>query len=217
MTPQHHLAVLVSGRGSNLAAIADACQAGTIPASLALVLCNVKGAAALEMAERRGLPTRCIPHGDYPDRASFEMAVMSALREADITFIALAGFMRILTGTFIREYYGSLLNIHPSLLPKYPGLDTHRRAIEAGEREVGATVHYVTPELDAGPAILHGRVAVQPEDNAESLAARVQRVEHKIYPQALAWCLRGQVSLREDAACLNGEPIIDGGIDYESR
>jgi phosphoribosylglycinamide formyltransferase-1 len=122
--------------------------------------------------------------------------------------------MRILTDTFIREYYGSLLNIHPSLLPKYPGLNTHQRALDAGDPESGATVHFVTPELDTGPAIIRGRVPIRAGDDATTLARRVQQVEHDIYPQALAWCLSGDVILRDGAAWKNGEKLGEGGIDF---
>lgn len=214
-TARRRLAVLASGRGSNLAAIADACADGTIPAELVLVLCNVSGAGALEEAERRGIPAHCVEHGHYPDRGSFEAALLLALREAGANIVALAGFMRILTDSFIREYYGSLLNIHPSLLPKYPGLHTHRRALEAGDRESGATVHFVLPELDAGPAIAHGRVPILPDDTPETLARRVQALEHGLYPQALAWCIDGQIELREDAAWMNEEILGEGGVEYQ--
>lgn len=215
MTGQKRLAVLASGRGSNLAAIADACASGAIPAQLALVLCNVEGAGALTLARERGIPARCIPHQGFDSRDAFDDALLAELRSSRIEFVALAGFMRILTERFIREYYGSLLNIHPSLLPKYPGLETHRRAIEAGDRETGATVHFVIPALDAGPAILHGRVTVLAEDTPETLADRVRGVEHRIYPQALAWCLDGQVVLRDSRASKDGETIGEGGIDID--
>ena len=217
MTALPRLAVLASGRGSNLAAIADACASGAIPAQLALVLCNIEGAGALILARERSIPARCIPHGDFADRAAFDTALAAALEEAGIDFVALAGFMRILTAGFIRQYYGSLLNIHPSLLPKYPGLDTHRRAIEAGDREAGATVHFVTPALDAGPPVLRGRVPVLPDDDADTLARRVQGVEHRIYPLALSWCLSGRVTLQGGRAFKDGEPIGEGGIDFDGE
>jgi phosphoribosylglycinamide formyltransferase-1 len=215
MTGMRRLAVLASGRGSNLAAIADACADGRIAAEPALVLSNVAGAGALELARQRGIPARCIPHGDYPSREDFDAALLAALAEARIDFVALAGFMRVLTERFVREYYGSLLNIHPSLLPKYPGLHTHRRAIEAGDGESGATVHYVVPALDAGPAVLRGRVAIAPTDTPETLAARVQQVEHRIYPQALAWCIAGKVTLEDGVAFMDGEVIADGGVELQ--
>jgi phosphoribosylglycinamide formyltransferase-1 len=212
MTAPRRLAVLVSGRGSNLTAIADACADGRIPATIALVLCNVAGAPALALARERGLRTRCIPHQDYADREAFEDALQQALRAAGVDFIALAGFMRVLTEGFVREYCGSLLNIHPSLLPKYPGLHTHRRALEAGDAESGATVHYVIPALDAGPAVAQGRVPIVAGDTPETLAERVQRLEHRLYPLVLAWCLSGRVELRDGVVLMDGEKLTDGGI-----
>jgi phosphoribosylglycinamide formyltransferase-1 len=210
------LAVLVSGRGSNLSAIADAFAAGRIPGELALVVSNVPGAEALARAEARGIATHCIPHGDYDTREAFEAALLAALAAAGVNFVALAGFMRVLTERFIREYYGSLLNIHPSLLPKYPGLHTHRRALEAGDTESGATVHFVIPALDAGPAIAHARVPIVKGDTPEALAARVQSAEHRLYPQVLAWCLSGSVMLRDGAAYRDGERIVDGGLEMQN-
>jgi phosphoribosylglycinamide formyltransferase-1 len=197
MATRRRIAILASGSGSNMEAIADACARGDIPGEVVLVLSNVAGARVLQRAASRGLPCCCVPHRDYPDRSRFEAAMLEKLRAAGAEIVALAGFMRILTESFIREYYGSLLNVHPSLLPKYPGLDTHRRALEAGDAEAGATVHFVIPELDAGPSIIQARVAIRADDTAESLAQRVQREEHRIYPLALRWCLEGRVELRE--------------------
>jgi phosphoribosylglycinamide formyltransferase-1 len=212
MTGSRRLAVLVSGRGSNLTAIADACADGRIPARIALVLCNVAGAPALTLARERGLRALCIPHQDYPDREAFEDALQRELLQAGADFIALAGFMRVLTQGFVRQYCGSLLNIHPSLLPKYPGLHTHRRALEAGDRESGATVHYVIPALDAGPAVAQGRVPIVAGDTPETLAERVQRLEHRLYPLVLAWCLSGRAELRDGVVLMDGEKLTDGGI-----
>ena len=207
------LAVLASGRGSNLAAIADACVRGDIPAELAVVICNVEDAGALGEAKQRGIAAHCVPHSAYADREAFDRALLEVLADNGVNFVALAGFMRILTESFIRQYYGSLLNIHPSVLPKYPGLNTHQRALDSGDHETGATVHFVIPELDAGPAVLHGRVVIRDDDDALRLAARVQQLEHRIFPQALAWCLDGTVTLRDGAAWKNGEPLGEGGID----
>jgi len=212
------LAVLASGRGSNLSAIAAACNAGQIDAELALVLCNVPGAGALELAASLGIENRCIDHRNYAERADFDAALLEALRESAIEFVALAGFMRILGEPFVRQYCGSLLNINPSLLPKYPGLHTHRRAIEAGDREAGATVHFVTPTLDAGPAILQARVPILSGDDPQTLAGRVLELEHRIYPQALAWCVEGRVKLQDGKAWMEGEVISDhGGVRFESN
>jgi phosphoribosylglycinamide formyltransferase-1 len=201
------IAVLASGRGSNMEAIADACADGRITADLALVLANNAHAGVLVSAAQRGLPHACIEHGEFADREAFERAMLAELRAQNIDIVVLAGFMRILTPLFIREYYGSLLNIHPSLLPKYPGLHTHQRALDAGDREAGATVHFVIPELDAGPAIIQARVAIHDGDRAEDIAARVQREEHRIYPLAVQWCATGRVVLKNGIALKDGEAI----------
>jgi phosphoribosylglycinamide formyltransferase-1 len=193
-------------------AIAEACEQGVIPATVGLVIANVPGAMVLERAERRRIPHYCIDHRQFEDRDAFEREMLRALREASIDFVVLAGFMRILTDRFIGEYYGSLLNIHPSLLPKYPGLNTHQRALDAGDHESGATVHFVTPELDAGPSIVQARVNIDPKDDAASLAARVQEQEHRIYPLAVRWCIEGTVMLR-DGKIWKDESIMSNGIN----
>ncbi|MEM6604794.1 MAG: phosphoribosylglycinamide formyltransferase [Pseudomonadota bacterium] len=189
------LAVLASGRGSNLRAIAQACAAGQIPARIVLVLCNVPDAPVVDLATSLGLPVRCVDHRKFPEREAFDTALLAELRDTDTEFVALAGFMRILSPIFIREYYGCLLNIHPSLLPKYKGLHTHQRALDAGDEVAGATVHYVVEDLDAGPSVIQASVKIHRGDTAAVLAQRVQQVEHEIYPEALRLCLSGQVSL----------------------
>lgn len=214
---RRRLAVLTSGRGSNLDAIAAACASGAIDADLALVLCNVTGAGALDVAARHALPCRLIPHGNFASRDAFDRELQVALEDHGIDFVALAGFMRILGEGFVRAWEGTLVNIHPSLLPRYPGLHTHRRALEAGDREAGATVHFVTPTLDAGPAILRGRVPVLTGDSPASLAERVLGVEHRIYSRALAWCIAGEVTLAQGKAWKDGVAISDaGGLDLSS-
>ncbi|MEM1142698.1 MAG: phosphoribosylglycinamide formyltransferase [Pseudomonadota bacterium] len=189
------LAVLASGRGSNLRAIAQACAAGQIPARIVLVLCNVPDAPVVDLATSLGLPVRCVDHRKFPEREAFDTALLAELRDTDTEFVALAGFMRILSPIFIREYYGCLLNIHPSLLPKYKGLHTHQRALDAGDEVAGATVHYVVEDLDAGPSVIQASVKIHRGDTAAVLAQRVQQVEHEIYPEALRLCLSGHVSL----------------------
>jgi phosphoribosylglycinamide formyltransferase-1 len=207
--PGRRIAVLASGDGSNMEAIARACARGDIAATIALVIANVTGAGVMDRARRLGIDACCIPHRDYPDRAAFEEALLVRLREADAELVVLAGFMRVLTDGFVRQYYGSLLNIHPSLLPKYPGLDTHRRALEAGDDEAGATVHFVTPALDAGPAVLQAAVPVRPDDDEASLAQRVRRVEHRIFPTAVGWWASGRLELVDGAAHLDGRAVTD--------
>ena len=183
--------VLVSGRGSNMAALIAASRAADYPASIVLVGSNKPEAAGLALAERGGIPTFAISHRDHPDRESFDRAVTEQLEAAGVEIVALAGFMRILSPWFCQRWEGRLLNIHPSLLPKFRGVDTHARAIAAGETQHGCTVHFVTPELDDGPSILQATVPVLPGDTEESLAARVLVEEHRIYPEALALVARG--------------------------
>lgn len=177
--------VLISGGGSNLQALIDASQAADYPANIALVISNKADAYGLTRAQNAGIETLVIPHIDYTSREEFEAAIHAALLSADIDIVCLAGFMRILGDQFVQQWAGKMLNIHPSLLPKYRGLHTHRRAIEAGDSEAGCTVHYVVPELDAGPTILQERVPIQPGDDETSLAARVLEKEHLVYPAAL--------------------------------
>ncbi|MEM1190223.1 MAG: phosphoribosylglycinamide formyltransferase [Pseudomonadota bacterium] len=209
MSSKRRIAVVASGDGSNMQAIADACAAGDIDAEIGLVLSNVPTARVLERAQALGIAQRCIDHRDFEQRQDFEASVSVALRDSGADLVVLAGFMRILGDSFVRQYYGSLLNIHPSLLPKYRGLHTHRRALEAGDSHAGATVHFVVPELDAGPAVLQARVAVLPDDSPESLARRVLHAEHRIYPRAIAWWAADRLALEPDGAYLDGEVIED--------
>ncbi|RVT86850.1 phosphoribosylglycinamide formyltransferase [Rhodobacteraceae bacterium CCMM004] len=178
------VAILISGGGSNMAALVDS-MTGDHPARPVLVASNVPGAGGLAKAEARGVPTAALDHRAYPDRAAFEAALSDVLSRAGPDLICLAGFMRILTPGFVDAWAGRLLNIHPSLLPKYPGLDTHARALAAGDAEAGCTVHEVTADLDAGPILGQGRVPVRPGDTPERLAARVLEMEHRLYPAVL--------------------------------
>lgn len=184
--PRRRLAVLISGRGSNMEALARAAQAPDYPAEIVLVASSKAGAAGLETAAALGLPTITIPSRDHPGRDSFDAALTAALEANGTEAIALAGFMRILTPGFIRRWHGRIVNIHPSLLPKYPGLDTHARALAAGDTEAGCTVHIVTETLDDGPTLAQARVPILAHDTPETLAARVLEAEHRLYPQALA-------------------------------
>jgi phosphoribosylglycinamide formyltransferase-1 len=201
-------AVLISGRGSNMLAMADAAADGRIAGRLALVLSDQADAAGLAEARRRGHATRVIELARGGDRAAFGRALTEAIEQSGAELVALAGFMRILDGGFVRHWEGRLLNIHPSLLPAYRGLHTHRRVLAAGERLHGCTVHFVTEELDAGPAVIQGRVAVNPGDTEESLSARVQRLEHIIYPRAVAWFAAGRLSWKDGGAWLDGRPLL---------
>jgi phosphoribosylglycinamide formyltransferase 1 len=184
--PRKRVAVLISGRGSNMAALVEAAKAADYPAEIVLVASNKPEAAGLIFAREQGIATFAASHKGFPDRQSFDQVIHQKLEESRIDLVALAGFMRVLSPWFCRQWEGRLINIHPSLLPKFKGVDTHRRALEAGEKEHGCTVHFVTPELDDGPAILQARVPILPGDDESSLAARVLKEEHRIYPLALA-------------------------------
>lgn len=188
--PKRRLAVLISGRGSNMEALAKAAAQPDYPAEIVLVASSKASAAGLETAAALGLATATIPSRDHPTRDSFDAALTHALEAHGTEAIALAGFMRILTPGFIRRWQGRIVNIHPSLLPRYPGLDTHARALAAGDAEAGCTVHIVTETLDDGPILAQAPVPIRPDDTPDSLAARVLEQEHRLYPQALADFLR---------------------------
>ena len=179
------LAIFISGRGSNMMTLVEACLTGEIPAKPVLVLSNSYAAAGLEWASERGLPIAAIDHRAYDDRESFEKDVMQSLELHNVEFIALAGFMRVLTGSFTQEWEGRMINIHPSLLPKYPGLHTHKRAIEAGDSEAGCSVHWVTEGVDEGDVIDQEIVPINQGDTPDDLAARVLEREHVLSPRAL--------------------------------
>lgn len=183
------IAVLISGRGSNLQCLIDACAQPDYPARIVAVISNRPGAYGLERAREAGISAITIDHKAYETREDFEAALDAALREAGAEFVCLAGFMRILTEGFVNQWQGRMINIHPSLLPKFKGVDTHRRAIEAGESEHGCTVHWVTPGMDDGPTIAQARVPVLAGDTPETLAARVLVEEHRLYPEALKLAL----------------------------
>jgi phosphoribosylglycinamide formyltransferase-1 len=178
-------AVLISGSGSNLQALIDAAAAADYPAEITLVISNIPDAYGLWRARDAGIDTQVIAHQDFPDRERFDAAVHDALVAHGIELVCLAGFMRILSESFTKKWEGRMLNIHPSLLPKYKGLQTHQRAIESGDAEAGATVHWVTAELDSGAIIAQARVPVLPDDTAETLAERVLKQEHQLYPAVL--------------------------------
>ena len=200
-------AVLISGGGTNLQAFIDAVDSGSLAIDLKVVVSNRGDAYGLTRAANAGIDTLCIPHTDFADRESFDRALADALDARAPDIVILAGFMRILTPVFVSRFAGRILNIHPSLLPKYPGLHTHQRAIDAGDTWAGSTVHFVTDELDGGPSIIQGPVRVLPGDDAASLAARVLEVEHQIYPRAVALLADGRLELRDGRAWLDGEPL----------
>ncbi len=211
------IAVLISGSGTNLQALIDARGEGRMAGDIVLVLCNNPEAFGLQRAAYAGIPTRVINHRDFASREDYDRVLISALEDCQADLVVLAGYMRILSPLFVRHFEGRLINIHPSLLPKYPGLHTHQRAIEADDREHGATVHFVTEELDGGPPILQGRLRIDDSDE-QQLAQRVQReIEHRIYPQAVDWFVRGRLSFREQHAYLDGELIPATGIQWSNE
>ena len=193
------IGVLISGRGSNLQALIDAGFADSFPAKVALVISNVEDAYGLVRARTAGIPTRVIPH-QGKSREAFDAELDAALREAGIELVCLAGFMRILSDRFVRGWEGKLVNIHPSLLPAYKGTRVHERVLEAGEKQSGASVHFVVPELDAGPVINQASVPVLAYDTPETLAARVLEAEHRLYPTALRLVCEGRARLEDGEA-----------------
>jgi phosphoribosylglycinamide formyltransferase-1 len=213
---RNRLGILISGRGSNLQAFINACASQELEAGIAVVISNNSDAQGLERAARAGIATRCIDHRQYATRELFDQSLVDELNAHAVDLVILAGFMRILTPVFIDPFVGRLLNIHPSLLPKYPGLKTHQRALDAGDAEAGATVHFVTRELDGGPPVLQARVAIVPGDTAASLASRVAEQEHIIYPLAARWFLQGRLALTPNGATFDNEPIPASGIPLDS-
>ena len=201
------LAILISGRGSNMVAIARACAAGRINARVALVLSERPGAPGLDAARALGVDARLVAWPGTAERSQFERGLEAALAAAQPDIMVLAGFMRILSQQFVESRAGRILNIHPSLLPKYRGLHTHRRVLEAGDGAHGASVHFVTAELDGGPIILQSRVTVRPGDTEDTLSARVQATEHIIYPRVIGWLADGRLAWREGQPWLDGKPL----------
>lgn len=200
-------AVLISGSGSNLQSFIDKAARGEIDLELSVVFSNKPDAYGLTRADTAGIATECLEHRDYADREAFDCAVAEVLDAYKPDLIVLAGFMRILSPWFVQHYEGQILNIHPALLPAYPGLDTHQRVLDAGEEWHGSTVHFVTEELDGGPHILQGRLAVRPDETADELCARVQAVEHQIYPEAASWFGRGRLQFRDGHILFDGKPL----------
>lgn len=210
------IVILISGRGSNMRVIAERAARGTLPVTVRAVISDRPQAAGLEIAASMGIATAALSPRAFADRAAYDQALLGLIAPYAPGLIVLAGFMRILSAQFIGAYAGRILNIHPSLLPKYRGLDTHRRVLEAGEALHGVSVHFVTEELDGGPVILQAAVEVQAGDTVETLSARVQRQEHSIYPLAIEWFARGRLALEGQRAWLDGRPLeapAQAGVD----
>jgi phosphoribosylglycinamide formyltransferase-1 len=214
MTASCNVVVLISGSGSNLQALIDS-QAEDNPARIRAVISNRADAFGLTRAQDADIPTAVLDHKAFDGRESFDAALMEVIDEHAPDLVILAGFMRILTPGFVRHYQGRLLNIHPSLLPKHKGLDTHRRALEAGDSEHGCSVHFVTEELDGGPVAIQAALAVEPGENIEQLTQRVHSAEHQIYPLAMRWFAEGRLRLAEQGAMLDDVNLPASG--YQIR
>jgi len=189
------IVILISGRGSNMEALLRAREAGELPVEIAAVISNKADAKGLETAQAHGIPAGVVAHREFPSREAFDAALQAKIDGFNPDLVVLAGFLRVLTAGFVRHYEGRLINIHPSLLPAFPGLHTHERAIEAGCKLHGATVHFVTPELDHGPIVIQAAVPVLPDDTPDTLAARVLAQEHLIYPRAVRWFAENQMNV----------------------
>jgi phosphoribosylglycinamide formyltransferase-1 len=215
------IVILISGRGSNMASILEQAAHGDLPVDIRAVLSNRPDAAGLEAARAAGIDTEVIDHGAYASREDYDRALLAAIDRREPALVALAGFMRILTPAFVRHYAGRLINIHPSLLPAFRGLRTHERALAAGAREHGASVHFVTEELDGGPVIAQAVVPVLPDDDADRLAARVLAAEHRLYPTVIGWFAAGRLDYRDGMARLDGhalrQPCRLGAEDMEAE
>ncbi len=205
-------AVLISGRGSNLQALIDATKDAAFPARIVRVISNVWDAGGLKRAEAAGIATSVIDHRAFKSRAAFEAALDQALRADGIEIVCLAGFMRLLTASFVEGWHDKLINIHPSLLPAFPGLDTHARALKSGVRFAGCTVHYVRPTMDEGPIIVQAAVPVLPQDDETALAARVLEAEHKAYPLALRLVAGGKARVVRERVVIEGESPPGGAV-----
>jgi phosphoribosylglycinamide formyltransferase 1 len=196
---KRRVAILISGRGSNMAALIEAAKAEDFPAEIVTVISNRANAGGLEKAQASGIPATVIESKPFgKDRAAFEAVLQRTLDENNVELICLGGFMRLFTAEFVARWYGRMLNIHPSLLPSFPGLDPHGQALRTGVKISGATVHFVIPETDAGPIVMQGAVAVADDDTAETLAARILEIEHRIYPEALRLLATGKVRIEGD-------------------
>lgn len=209
--------VLISGAGSNLQAIINAINVGKLDLDIQSVISNNKDAGGLLLASKNGLNSEFIDHRRYADRLDYDHALIKSIDAKQIQIVVLAGFMRILSDEFVNHYLGQLINIHPSLLPEFKGLNTHQRAIDAGCKHHGASVHFVTPTLDDGPVIVQEKLEIKPNDTAESLAQRVLNIEHQIYPLALQWLVQGRVELKDSGIYFDSKPLTTPQILSETQ
>lgn len=211
-----NVVVLISGSGSNLQALIDSLADGQVPATIRAVISNRAEAYGLQRAAAAGIATEVLDHKGFADREAFDAELIRRIDAHAPDLVVLAGFMRILSSGFVRHYHGRLLNIHPSLLPKYKGLHTHQRALEAGDAEHGCSVHFVTEELDGGPLVVQAAIPVESDDTPESLAARVHVQEHLIYPLAMRWFAEGRLRLGEQGATLDGRALPATGHPFRT-
>jgi len=205
------IVVLISGSGTNLQAIIDACKLESYPGEVVAVISNNDDAYGLTRAQESNIDTCALSHKSFETREAYDLALIDKIDAYQPDLVVLAGFMRILTPAFVQQYHGKLLNIHPSLLPKYQGLHTHQRAIDAGDSEHGVSVHFVTEELDGGPVILQAKVPIFPGDTADDLASRVHEQEHRIYPLVVKWFCQNRVKMVEDGVNLDDQRLPPSG------
>lgn len=206
------LVILISGSGSNMAAIVDGVKAGEIDADVAAVVSNKAEVAGLQKAQDRDVPTLVLSHKDYANREAYDLALLEKIAEYEPDLIVLAGFMRVLSPVFVSRYHDCILNIHPSLLPKYQGLNTHQRVLDAGDKEHGVTVHFVNEELDDGPNVIQAVIAVEEGDTPDSLQQKVHKQEHIIYPIAVKWFVEGRLKVKSRIATLDGKELPKTGL-----
>ncbi|VEJ56238.1 phosphoribosylglycinamide formyltransferase [Pragia fontium] len=206
-----NIVVLISGSGSNLQAIIDACRNGQINGNIKAVFSNVPEAYGLVRAQQAGIATELVESKYFASRADYELVLADTIDRYTPDLIVLAGYMRILSPTFVNRYTGKLLNIHPSLLPKYPGLHTHRQALDNGDSEHGATIHFVTEELDGGPIILQAAIPITPQDSEAEVIKKVQQQEHRIYPLVVGWFMQGRLAMRDGKAWMDNHPLPPQG------
>ncbi len=211
------IVVLISGSGSNLQTLIDVCRAGRLNAEIVAVISNKPDALGLQRAAEAGIAQHCLLTSEYDGRLAFDHALQQQIDQYQPDLVVLAGYMRILSAPFVSHYLGRLLNIHPSLLPKYPGLHTHRKALEQGDQQHGASVHFVTEQLDGGPVILQGVVPVYQDDSEQSLAARVLTIEHQLYPQVVRWWVDGRLQLHAGRAYLDEAELPASGVLFQSQ
>lgn len=210
------IVVLISGSGSNFQAILDHCQQGSIDGQIVAVISNRDDAFGLKRAEMAGIPGHFINHKSFNGREDFDQALIEAIDAYQPDLVVLAGFMRILSADFVRHYMGRLFNIHPSLLPRYKGLNTHQRVLDAGDSEHGCTVHFVTEELDGGPLVIQAKITLQTSDTIESLQTKVHALEHQIYPLAVSWFCAERLEQSKDGVLLDGSLLPASGFQLEN-